>query len=112
MGDRSTLYKYLNPNVVGVITSTMDTELASSTIYLMDTVTGAVLFRAPIQNSSGVIHACLTENWLVYHYFEDVRDASPESAKGYRIVTVELYEGNGKDDKTSRHVLAFLQLLT
>ncbi|KIJ99255.1 hypothetical protein K443DRAFT_8516 [Laccaria amethystina LaAM-08-1] len=39
-------------------------------------------------------------SWLVYRYFEgDVADGSVGGAKGYRMVTVELYEGEVVDGK-------------
>ena len=52
------------------------------------------------------VHAALTENWLVYHYYDE-RIQGKDGAKGWRIVSVELYEGDGIDDKTKRYALLF-----
>jgi len=41
----------------------------------------------------------LVENWLVYHYY-DPEWTGPGLTKGWRMVSVELYEGSGPDDKT------------
>lgn len=39
------------------------------------------------------VKTALTENWLVYHYYfeGEVADGSVGGAKGYQLVTVELY---------------------
>ena len=50
--------------------------------------------------------AALIENWLVYHYYDgNVASGDTQGSKGYRVVSVELYEGKGVDDKTRRCVL-------
>ena len=40
LGDRSVLYKYLNPNLIAVSTITKDAPKPSVSIYIMDAVTG------------------------------------------------------------------------
>ena len=95
LGNRTTLYKYLNHRLLVVLT-----ELPSSPglgsgsgspqtcgIDLVDTTKGSVVYRASVHSSSGScgVKASLSENWLVYHYYE--KDAE---ATGYRMVSVEL----------------------
>lgn len=110
LGDRSTLYKYLNPHLLGVITSNSDGQYSG--IYLVDGTTGATVYHARVQATAGTVHAALSENWLVYTYFGDNLKSSNDSAKGHQIVTVELYEGTARDDKTSRSVKLIFPCLT
>ncbi|QRW23080.1 endoplasmic reticulum membrane protein [Rhizoctonia solani] len=91
MGDRTTLYKYLNPNVAAVLA-------ADCAVRVVDLVSGAIVF------DSGALPApCIppkvafVENWLVYAH--EVGGNSTD--KGTKVVSVELYEGLGKDDKTN-----------
>jgi hypothetical protein len=61
---------------------------------------GIVVYRASVPSSSGV-KATLSENWLVYHYYE-------KEASCYRMVSVELYKGEKADDKTKRYEFSAL----
>jgi hypothetical protein len=94
LADRSALYKYLNPHAICIVAKS--TNGSRSSLYLIDSVTGATLYQATVSTSREV-QATLVENWLVYTYFLDETDA-----KGQRIVTVELYEGGARDEKISR----------
>ncbi|KAF8335799.1 uncharacterized protein EI90DRAFT_2969384 [Cantharellus anzutake] len=100
LADRSTLYKYLNPHIVGIVTTSR--AVSAESIYLIDSVSGAVLYHAVIRAAQGSLKAILTENWLVYTYslHSDVQDA-PFDSRGEQIVTVELYEGKDVNEKTS-----------
>lgn len=101
LGDRSTLYKYLNQHLVAVLTSNKVAQQCS--VYLVDGAKGTVLYHATFPSANGGCntHATLTENWLVYHYY-DGASQNPDGAMGYRLVSVELYEGTGTDNKTGR----------
>ena len=105
LGDRTTLYKYLNPHVQAVITASVAPTASSKScgIYLVDVVKGTILYHAVLPAAGGAcdIKAALAENWLVYMYFDD--DTGVDQAKGHRVVSVELYEGSGVDDKTGRY---------
>jgi hypothetical protein len=81
-------------------------------LYLVDSTKGTVVYHVQIKGHRGCnIKMALTENWLVYHYFEgEVADGSVGGTKGYRMVTVELYEGEVVDEKTSRCGQRFLHL--
>ncbi|KIJ24147.1 hypothetical protein M422DRAFT_56525 [Sphaerobolus stellatus SS14] len=100
LGDRRTLYKYLNNHLMAVLTASK-TVPARCGVYLVDGAKGTVLYHASLPSVGGVCdtHAALTENWLVYHYYDE-GSAAKDNAKGYRLVSVELYEGSGIDDKT------------
>ncbi|RPD68393.1 DUF1620-domain-containing protein [Lentinus tigrinus ALCF2SS1-7] len=103
LGNRTTLYKYLNPNLVGVVTGPPSTaplsESSTCSIYLVDGAKGTVIYHAVLPSVAGAcdVKAALVENWLVYHYYDN--EVGVNHAKGYRVVSVELYEGYGVDDK-------------
>ncbi|KAG1790453.1 uncharacterized protein HD556DRAFT_1392090 [Suillus plorans] len=98
LGNRMTLYKYLNPHLTLVLTSSAPSSTCG--IYVLDVVKGSVIYHASVPAASGVcdVQATLTENWLVYHYFDDDFSGTGQS-KGYSVVSVEFYEGDGPDDK-------------
>ncbi|KAJ7483329.1 DUF1620-domain-containing protein [Mycena latifolia] len=98
LGNRTTLYKYLNPRMFVVLTQGTETDCG---VYVVDSAKGNVLYSAvvPGAGSEGCdVHATLTENWLVYHYYDGTGLGDGET-KSWRMVTVELYEG-GLDKKT------------
>ncbi|EIN05678.1 DUF1620-domain-containing protein [Punctularia strigosozonata HHB-11173 SS5] len=107
LGNRTTLYKYLNPNVVAVLTSNPETP--SCGVYVVDQAKGTTLYRAKLPAFGGRcdVHATFAENWLVYHYY-DGDNAGASRTKAYRVVSVELYEGKGVDDKTRSSELSSL----
>ena len=73
LGDKSTLYKYLNPHLSVVTTA--------SEALVIDTLTGGIVHQAAV---SGVqLEAAMVENWLVYSWL---------SPAGWRLASVELYE--------------------
>ena len=62
LADRSVLYKYMNPNLIAVLTEsteTENTELMATTLYVLDGVTGSVVHTAqhkePILNFTAPI---------------------------------------------------------
>ncbi|KAL1658638.1 hypothetical protein GGF50DRAFT_131591 [Schizophyllum commune] len=96
VADRKTLYKYLNPRLVGVLTS----GASGCGVSVVDAAKGTVLYHARVPAVRGVcdVHASLTEHWLVYSYYEG--EAAGSGVMGYRVVTVEFYEGHAPDEKT------------
>lgn len=106
LGNRMTLYKYLNPHLTLVLTSSPPSSTCG--IYVLDVVKGSVIYHASVPAADGVcdIQATLTENWLVYHYF-DTEFSGTGQSKGYRVISVEFYEGGGPDDKTKRSVFCW-----
>lgn len=105
LGDRTTLYKYLNPRLF--IALTVSPSQNTCGLYVFDSTKGTMVYQARVPANRGVcdVKTALTENWLVYHYYEsEVPSGNVQGSKGYRLVTVELYEGQGVDDKTQRCV--------
>ena len=105
LGNRTTLYKYLNPRLFTVLTASPTRSMCG--IYVVDSMKGTLVYHAEVRSSlrGCEIKTALTENWLVYHYYESGETAG--SAKGYRMVSVEFYEGQKEDEKTKRYALLF-----
>ncbi|TDL26922.1 DUF1620-domain-containing protein [Rickenella mellea] len=101
LGNRTTLYKYLNPHLIAVGTISPSTTPPVCGVYLLDGAKGTILYHANVPAAGGVcdVMATLTENWLVYVYYDDEIVGLHES-KGQRAVSVELYEGYQVNDKT------------
>ncbi|KAJ5398686.1 hypothetical protein N7465_009175 [Penicillium sp. CMV-2018d] len=98
LGNRSVLYKYLNPNLALVTAVNEQTHTAS--FYLLDGVSGKVLHAV---TQAGVdpkqpIASVMSENWFAYSFWGDV-DGSESSAKGYQLVISELYESAFPNDR-------------
>jgi hypothetical protein len=82
-GDKSTLYKYLNPHlhIVAAITS----SAGQGRISVLDVITGRTVYEAVVPDlviQKGII-ADMVENWLVYRWLDK---------SGWKIASVDLYE--------------------
>ncbi|KAG5636275.1 hypothetical protein H0H81_008561 [Sphagnurus paluster] len=106
LGNRTTLYKYLNPRLFVLLTAPKPggEPAQSCGLYVVDAAKGSVVYRTGLPAVGGKgkdacdIKASLVENWLVYHYY-DPEWTGAGLTKGWRMVTVELYEGE-LDEKT------------
>ncbi len=88
LGDRSTLYKYLNPHLVAFSTRHKTEPLGS--VYIIDSTTGRIVFRTTIEGVEGDIQVAMAENWVVYAYSQ-VGDVT-EGKSGNRLVSMEMFE--------------------
>ncbi|XP_048033644.1 ER membrane protein complex subunit 1 isoform X1 [Megalobrama amblycephala] len=88
MGDRSVLYKYLNPNLLAVITESTDTHQERSFvgIFLIDGVTGRIVHEAVQRKARGPVHFVHSENWVVYVYWNS-------KFRRNEFSVLELFEG-------------------
>lgn len=95
LGDRSVLYKYLNPNLA-LITAVGEN---SASFYLLDAISGTVLHSSTQDNvdTTQPIASTISENWFAYSFFGDTADQS--DAKGYQLVISELYESFIPNDR-------------
>ncbi|XP_015176654.1 PREDICTED: ER membrane protein complex subunit 1 isoform X1 [Polistes dominula] len=101
LSDRSVLYKYINPNLVAVVSEGVgNTHKNTLNIYLLDVVSGAMIFSIVHKRVRGPFHVVHSENWLVYSYFN-------EKSRRTEIATLELYEG-----KIQSNVTVFSSLAT
>lgn len=101
LGDRSVMYKYLNPNLV-LVTAVSDSS-ATATFYLLDSVSGEILYstiHAGVDTTRPII-STISENWFVYSLWADISDSTaiPSSSKGYHLVIAELYESSIPNDR-------------
>lgn len=97
LGNRSVLYKYLNPNLA--LVTTVNEAEHTANFYLIDGVSGKVLHsasQAGVDTTQPIVSA-IAENWFTYSFFGDVVDES--SAKGYQLVVSELYESSIPNDR-------------
>ncbi|KAF3919689.1 hypothetical protein ABW20_dc0106054 [Dactylellina cionopaga] len=92
MGDRSVMYKYVNPHLLLLIASTPSTDTIY--IYLLDSVSGAVLHTSIQTNvdTNRPVVATMAENWHVYSYY------SKSSAKGTHLVVTDFYASANRND--------------
>ncbi|KAI0052505.1 DUF1620-domain-containing protein [Auriscalpium vulgare] len=96
LGNRSTLYKYLNPHTFAVITTGANT----CGVYVIDGAKGSVIYHVALPaRGSCDVQATFVENWLVYVYWDEEYQWIGQ-AKGRRVVSVEFYEGRAVDEKT------------
>lgn len=79
LGDDSILVKYLNPNMMLLITTPVKRNITSEEssideedfifITLIDTITGKILVRLVQENAKGPVHSIIIENHLIVTYW-------------------------------------------
>eukprot|EP00210_Caulerpa_lentillifera_P003252 g3104.t1 len=93
LGDRSLLFKYLNPNTALIVTGGVDptTEFEDSDLeaFLVDTITGRVLYRQMHDSAKGPVHGVISQHWAAYHYWSTVNQR-------FQISTLEFYDASHK----------------
>lgn len=96
LGDRSVLYKYLNPNLA-LVTAVGD---KTATFYLLDAISGRILHSSVQRgvDTTQPIASIISENWFAYSFWGDVT-ANTSDAKGYQLVISELYESPIPNDR-------------
>jgi hypothetical protein len=62
-------------------------------LYLLDVVSGSMVFSIVHKRTKGPVHVVHSENWLVYSYFN-------EKSRRTEIATLELYEGKTQSNIT------------
>ncbi|VEN56072.1 unnamed protein product [Callosobruchus maculatus] len=86
--DRSVYYKYVNPNLIAVATISDDlVHKHVLSVYLIDGVTGLILYATSHKRCKGPVHLVHSENWIVYSYFN-------ERFRRTEFAAAELYEGH------------------
>ncbi|MGH0168046.1 UNVERIFIED_CONTAM: hypothetical protein FKN15_073673 [Acipenser sinensis] len=96
MGDRSVLYKYLNPNLLAVVTESSDSHPERSFVgmYLIDGVTGRIIHEAVQRKARGPVYFVHSENWVVYQYWNT-------KSRRNEFSVLELYEGTEQYNSTA-----------
>ncbi len=89
MGDDSLLLKYINPNLIVIITqSDAKDDSGYSTIHvnIVDSVSAKVIYRASHEEAGGPVSSIVIENNIVVAYWNN-------KAKRTEISSISLYEG-------------------
>ncbi|KAJ4708054.1 ER membrane protein complex subunit 1-like [Melia azedarach] len=95
------MYKYVSKNLLFVATvapkasghiGSADPDEAWLVAYLIDTIAGRILHRMTHHGAQGPVHAVLSENWVVYHYF-NLR------AHRYEMSVIEIYDQSRAENK-------------
>ena len=94
LGDRNVLYKYLNPNLAAVVTESEDDSQGSESskkshnidLFLVDAVTGRVIYSSSHKRSKGPVHVIHSENSIIYSYYN-------EKHRRTEISSIDLYDG-------------------
>ncbi|EJD76132.1 PQQ enzyme repeat family protein [Loa loa] len=89
LGNRSVLYKYANPNLVAI--AVLDSIYSVLQIYLVDAVSGYIVYSGKQNKITGPVHLIHCENWLAYSYWN-------EKGRRVEVAVVELYEGLEQTD--------------
>ena len=92
LGDRSVLLKYLNPNMVSLLAKSEDTV----SIFLLDVVTGGIIYMATHSDGFGKLSVVQFENRVVYSFLKDtirlnMTLESQNLSKHNQIVVLELF---------------------
>jgi ER membrane protein complex subunit 1 len=101
LGDRSVLYKYLNPNLLVIAVTTP--AKSTLTIYLLDNVSGQIVYESKLHgvDTSKSIKTQIVEN-VVYWTYYSTGDSSGQS-RGTRITVAELYESPLKNENYNKY---------
>ena len=83
VGDKSTLYKYLNPHLL--VATVIDDSKNTAKVIVLDSSIGRKIYEAVLKGivTEKGVQTAMSENWLVYSYLD---------SQGWRIGSVELYE--------------------
>lgn len=91
LGDRSLLFKYLNPNtaliVAGGVHSNAEFEDSDLEAFLIDTITGRVLYRQIHESAKGPVHGVVSQHCAIYHYWSITNQR-------HQISSLEFYDAS------------------
>ncbi|KAJ3694522.1 hypothetical protein LUZ60_010002 [Juncus effusus] len=99
--EQEVMYKYVSRNILFVATvspkaageiGSASPDDATLTSYLIDAVTGRILHRVAHHGAQGPVHSVVSENWVVYHYF-NLR------AHRYEMSVIEIFDQSRADNK-------------
>jgi len=104
LGDRTVMYKYLNPHVQLIATNTAPVNGATTlNVYLLDTVSGTLLHHVKhpevAPHDLHPVHIVHSEHWFVYTFWNYLVDETNKSANGRMAVVLELYESSQPDER-------------
>ncbi|KAK9385750.1 hypothetical protein V1515DRAFT_607144 [Lipomyces mesembrius] len=98
LGDRSVLYKYLNPHILAVAAVNEDTK--SAAIFLIDDVSGRLLYSSfhddEVVDTAAGVKLVVGEHWVVYSYWSEL------ATRGEKLVVLDLYESDIRNERWSK----------
>jgi len=114
LGNRAVLLKYVNVNSLVIATEsagqadskevssapTIGAKEPSVRIYLIDTVTGAILHSVVHKDAKGPVQLVQTENTVVYNYWNNKKQR-------HEISVMELYENSKQEILTAGHMMMY-----
>jgi len=91
-GDASILYKYINPNLLVVVSEDISnkTNTSSLNVYALDAVTGHVLHQSHIVGGAQPVNLVVCDNWITMHYWNQRRPR-------FEITVIELFQAKADD---------------
>lgn len=94
LGNRNVLYKYINPNLIAIVTEGLDSQkIQFVNVYLIDTINGNIVTSFNHKKTKGPVNIVQSENWFFYSYY-NLR------LKRNEVTSVELFEGSSKYNST------------
>ncbi len=106
LGDRSVLYKYLNPNllVITTINNQSSSTTSTATFHLVDGISGRILssFTQPGVDASQDIVVAMSENWFTWSFYSEVspnKTTNRPGYRGYQMGIAELYMSSIPNDR-------------
>eukprot|EP00299_Pterocystis_sp_00344_P012621 c6088_g1_i1.p1 GENE.c6088_g1_i1~~c6088_g1_i1.p1 ORF type:complete len:963 (-),score=239.72 c6088_g1_i1:23-2722(-) len=90
VGDRSILHKYLNPNLMAIATTKQGSE-DSVSLYLIDSVSGHILYHSVHPKCSGPVNLIVSDNDVLMTVWN-------QQARHNELISMELFETREKDD--------------
>lgn len=98
LGNRSVLYKYLNENIISLISQSK----SLMHVYLLDSVSGAIRYKASHKTEGASqldsVNIIQYENVVVYSFWKDTLGGPKNlSTKSVQLMVLEMYESNVPD---------------
>ncbi|KAI9140853.1 hypothetical protein BKA69DRAFT_489459 [Paraphysoderma sedebokerense] len=109
LGNRSVLYKYLNPNLITIATSSGSTL----NIYLLDSASGSILYSVQHHNtdtSTYPIQIVQADHWVVYIYWRNPGKGG-KGTKGFVATVLELFESDVPDVRVESNTFSSFSTL-
>lgn len=89
-GDASILYKYINANLLAVVSEDVRGNSSSLNLYALDAVTGHVLHQSHIPGGAKPVHLVVCDNWVIMHY------RNPKKTR-FELVVMEFFQAKADD---------------
>ncbi|KAJ3255102.1 hypothetical protein HK103_006645 [Boothiomyces macroporosus] len=114
LGDRSVLYKYLNPNLVAILTLSETKSESATSLYLLDSVSGTLHHKVTSYGTGNLeddMHLLFCENFVIYTYWNygpsKVKNATlAVNSQHYEIAVLELYESSNSNNRVESSVFS------